>query len=242
MDKIDDLNVEINALKKRNNSLEEELNKMEREKYKHLEEIESLEDTILKLESLLPKGDENDKIKKKGAIEFKLALELEEKNKIIRDLKDRMGFLRKEKVQLQQELDKERFRDSDSTIIRTESLRTKTPLEVLVKELQDKVNKYKSIIEQLKRESIDVSEFDSKLKEKEVAIERKMAYSLQAQIDEEKQIIDLKNKELEVLKIECERMKRNLEVLEVQIKIKDQKITELNNQIKGKKNKKKILV
>lgn len=239
MDKINDLSVEINALKKRNDSLEAELNKIEREKYKHLEKIENLEDTILKLESLLPKGDENDKTKKQGAIENKLALELEEKDKIIRDLKDRMGFLRKEKIQLQQELDKERFKESDSTVIRTESLRTKTPLEVLVKELQDKVNKYKSIIEQLKRESIDISEFDSKLKEKEVAIERKMAYSLQAQIDEEKKIIDLKNKELEVLKREGERMKRNLEVLEVQIKIKDQKIAELNNQTKGKKAKKR---
>ena len=239
LDKIDDLNVEINALKKQNISLEAELNKMERETYKHLEKIENLEDTIIKLESLLPKGDGNDKTKKQGALETKLELEFEEKDKIIRDLKDRMGFLRKEKVQLQQELDKERVRSSDSNVIRTESLRSKTPLEVLVKELQDKVNKYKSIIEQLKRESIDVSEFDSKLKEKEVAIERKMAYSLQAQLDEQKKMSDSKNKELEALKRESERMKRNLEVLEVQIKIKDQKIAELTNQIKGKKVKKR---
>lgn len=237
MDKVNNLNSDIDALKKRINSLETDLNKKEHEIYKHLETIENLEDTIMKLESLIPEEDENKKSKKQKAAYSKLDLELEERDKTIRNLKDRMGFLRKEKVQLQQELDKERVRSSDSTVIRTESLRSKPPLDVLVKELQNKVNKYKSIIDQLKRESINVSDFDSKLKEKEDAIERKMAYSLQAQVDEQTKIIDFKNKKLEVLKKEVEKMKRKFDVLEVQIRIKDQKIEELNNQLKRKKSK-----
>jgi len=237
LDKVNNLNSDIDALKKRINSLETDLNKKEHEIYKHLETIENLEDTIMKLESLIPEEDENKKSKKQKAAYSKLDLELEERDKTIRNLKDRMGFLRKEKVQLQQELDKERVRSSDSTVIRTESLRSKPPLDVLVKELQNKVNKYKSIIEQLKRESINVSDFDSKLKEKEDAIERKMAYSLQAQVDEQTKIIDFKNKELEALKKEVEKMKRKFEVLEVQIKMKDQKI---NEKLMRKKSKKQL--
>ena len=117
-----------------------------------------------------------------------------------------MGYLRKEKGQLQQELDKKRIGSSETRVIRTESLRSKAPLEFLVKELQDKVNKYKSLIEQLRNESIDVSEFDHKLKMKEEAIERKMAYSLQAQVDDQINVIEAKNKELELLKKETEKM------------------------------------
>lgn len=239
MDKVNNLNSDIDALKKRINSLETDLNKKEHEIYKHLETIENLEDTIMKLESLIPEEDENKKSKKQKALYSKLDLELEERDKTIRNLKDRMGFLRKEKVQLQQELDKERIESSDSTVIRTESLRSKPPIEVLVKDLQEKVNKYKSLIKQLRRESIDVSEFDSKLKIKEEAIERKMAYSLQAQVDEQTEIIDSKNKELEFLKKEVEKMRTNFEVLQVQIKIKDKKIEDLNNQSKRKESKKR---
>lgn len=239
MDKVNNLNSDIDALKKRINSLETDLNKKEHEIYKHLETIENLEDTIMKLESLIPEEGENKKSKKQKALYSKLDLELEERDKTIRNLKDRMGFLRKEKVQLQQELDKERIESSDSTVIRTESLRSKPPIEVLVKDLQEKVNKYKSLIKQLRRESIDVSEFDSKLKIKEEAIERKMAYSLQAQVDEQTEIIDSKNKELEFLKKEVEKMRTNFEVLQVQIKIKDKKIEDLNNQSKRKESKKR---
>ena len=140
---------------------------------------------------------------------------------------------------MQQELDKKRIGSSETRVIRTESLRSKAPLEFLVKELQDKVNKYKSLIEQLRNESIDVSEFDHKLKMKEEAIERKMAYSLQAQVDDQINVIEAKNKELELLKKETEKMKTNFEVLEIQIKMKDQKIMDLKNQITNKSSKKK---
>ncbi|MFW9772492.1 MAG: hypothetical protein ACFFEO_10085 [Candidatus Thorarchaeota archaeon] len=238
MEQTNEFNSEINVLKRQITKLETELNKKELEIYEHLETIEHLEDTIMKLESLIPEEDENKKSKKQKAIDSKLIIELEDREKEIRNLKDRMGFLRKEKAQLQQELEQFKAKNSDSTVIRTESLRAKPPLQVLVSELQDKVNKYKSELEVLKKESIDASEFDDKLKKKEVAIERRMAHSLQAQIDEQAEILDSKNKELEILRNENEKMKRKLEVLEVQIKIKDQKATEKDKHSKKKSKKK----
>ncbi len=75
---------------------------------------------------------------------------LEKKDKYIRELKDRMGFLRKEKVQLQQELDKHNKRNPNSTVIRI--VEKKEPLELLVKELQTKINNQKIIIKKLKQE------------------------------------------------------------------------------------------
>jgi chromosome segregation ATPase len=193
----------------------------------------------MKLELLIPEDDESKKTKKQKKIDSRLAIEIEEREKQIRNLKDRMGFLRKEKTQLQQQLENEKAKNSNSSVIRVDDLRSKPPLEVLVKELQDKVNKYKSLIDQLRRESIDVSEFDSKLKKQEEAIERRMAYSLQAQIDDQSKIIDSKKSELEILKNENEKLMRKLDVLEVQNKIKDQKIEELKNPLSKKKSKKK---
>lgn len=218
-------NVEIDSLKKRIERLEIELEQKDTEIYEYLEKIENLEDTIMKLELLIPEEDENKKSKKQKKIESKLVLEVEDRDKQIRDLKNKMGFLRKEKTQLQQQLENERVKNSSSSVIRIE--RSKPPLETLVNDLQDKVNKYKLLIDQLRRESVDITEFDSELKKKEEAIERRMAYSLQAQVDELTKKIDAKKESMELLKIENENLIRKLDVLEVQNKIKEQKIEEL---------------
>jgi hypothetical protein len=81
LDEINDLKKENDALKERINNLESELYKEEREIYEHLETIENLEDSIIKLESLIPKDGDNKKLKKKEAIHSKLTFELEEKDK-----------------------------------------------------------------------------------------------------------------------------------------------------------------
>jgi len=229
-DKINKLSEEVRVLRLRITDLETELNNREIEVYKHLETIEHLEDNIMKLETLIPSEDGAKKSKKQKSADSKLALKLEQKDKEIRDLKDRMGYLRKEKGQIQRELEKLKAEGKESNVIRTEDLRAKPPLETLVKELQDKVNKQKSLLESLKSESIELSEFDDKVKEKEKAIERRMANFLQAQIDEQAKIIESKNKEIEDLKKDSEKMKGKLEVLEVQMKMKDQS---------GEKSKKK---
>lgn len=102
---------------------------------------------IVELEEKLKKKDKYIKDLK----DMELEELLKKKDKYIRELKDRMGFLRKEKVQLQQELDKYNKRNPNSTVIRIEK-KKKGPLNLLVKELQAKINKQKIIIKKLKKE------------------------------------------------------------------------------------------
>ncbi len=134
--------------------------------------IEELEDRIMELEALreLEEGAKK-KSKKMQAAESRFAYELEEKDKEIRELKNSMGFLRKDYTQLQQEFENYKNAQKDSSVIRVEDLRSKPPLNVLVKELQDKVNKQRSEINRLKSENAGIAEFSEKLKEKDEEIE-----------------------------------------------------------------------
>ena len=68
----------------------------------YLYKQEQLEAIVTQLKQLVP--EEKKKDKKKQAAHSKMALKLKDKDEEIRDLKNRMGFLRKEKVRLQQEL------------------------------------------------------------------------------------------------------------------------------------------
>jgi chromosome segregation protein len=232
------LNNEIKVLKARVDELEKELNKKEAKIFEHLDNIEHLEDTIMKLESLIPDKDEHNKSKKEILVESKMALQIDEKEREIRDLKNRMGFLRKEKVQLQQELEKIKKKRPKSIVIDTEELKAKEPLHILVKELQDKVNKQKSIIEQLKSQYINKNEFNDKLKEKEKLIENKIAFSMQQQIDDQKKTIESQKKTIDDLRIDNTKLKKGLDTLEIQIEIKNQKINELTSQKKLKTKRK----
>jgi len=134
-----------------NESLKRELEKKNQQINELLDNVEYLEDEIMKLEELIPDKKKSKRKTKKGK-QSKLSIELEAKEKEIRDLKDRMGFLRKEKIDTQKEL--EAIKSSgktSSSVIRVEELRDKQPLNILVKELQDKINKQDSLIKKLKR-------------------------------------------------------------------------------------------
>lgn len=157
-----------------------ELEVREQEVIKYLDKIEELEETVIKLESLI--SDENSKASKKKWKKAKdsiLEMELEEKEKIIRNLKDRMGFLRKEKIQLQLKLEQyTKEEESNSTVIRIEE--KKEPFDTLVKELQDKINKLQIIIaelqEKIKKEEIEklkdiINKLNAELKSKDDKIE-----------------------------------------------------------------------
>ena len=124
--------------------LEVETDQKEHEIIQYLEKIEQLEDTIMRLELLIP--DESNKKRKKSK-DSKSAIFIEEKEKEIRDLKDKMGFLRKEKVQLQQKVEQFIKENPNSTVIRIEE--EEQPLEILIKELQDKINKQNFVIRDL---------------------------------------------------------------------------------------------
>ena len=143
--------------------LEVELDKKEHEIIENLDKIGQLEETIMRLEQLIP---DDGKKKKKRSKDSKLAIELEEKEIQIRELKNKMGFLRKEKVQLQQKLEKFTRKQNMGTVIRIEE--KKEPFENLIKELQSKINKQQFIIEKLEKENKkEVIEF---LKNKSVSM------------------------------------------------------------------------
>ena len=157
-------------LKAQIDQLKAELAKKEIENHNLLDRIDDHEETIMRLEDLIPEDDSKKKSKKKRSEDSKLAIEIDEKDKQIRELKNKLGFLRKEKVQLQQEIQEIKSRGVESSVIRVEDLRSKPPLNMLVNELQDTVNKQRSTIKKLKYNSVVSDEIKEKLKQKEEEI------------------------------------------------------------------------
>ena len=158
-------------LRARISKLEKEVEKKERETDGFLDRIDELEETVMRLEALIPEEDNKKKSKKKQASDSKLAIELDERDKQIRELKNRMGFLRKEKIQLQQEVEKLKPKTTESSVIRVEDLRSKSPLNALVKDLQDTVNKQRSLIKKLRIDVARNDKFNEELKSKNEEIE-----------------------------------------------------------------------
>ncbi|MCK4286256.1 MAG: hypothetical protein KAX18_08630, partial [Candidatus Lokiarchaeota archaeon] len=169
--KVRALDNKVRALKNKVRALELELENKGQEIEQLEDTIEELENTIMKLESFTLEEGTTKKSKKMQAAESKYAYYLEEKDKEIRELKNNMGFLRKEKVQLQQKFEKFRKAHEESSVIRVEDIRKKPPLNVLVKDLQEMVNKQKSQINQLNYQVKEAAGFDEKLNEKEDLIE-----------------------------------------------------------------------
>jgi len=198
--------------------LEEEIKLKNREIYNYLDRIEQLENTIMKLESLLPEEDTNaSKDKKQKIKESKLEIELIEKDNEIRDLKDRMGFLRKEKTQLQRELEIYTQKVPGSTVIRIEE--KKEPLEPLVKDLQDKIRKQNFIITKL----------EQKLKENDVDNMKTKLLQNELKFNNLKKLIDFKDQIIEEVLIQIQSHKSLITDPQIQLKIKD--IQDLNEKI-----------
>lgn len=241
-------------LKKRIREFELELGNRDDEIEELEDAIEELEDTIMKLEDFTPEEGTTKKSKKIQAAELKFKYYLEEKDKEIRELKNSMGFLRKEKVQLQQEFDKFK-RSMNTSVIRVEDIRGKPPLNALVAELQDTVNKQRSTINKLMYENKESAKFNEKLKVKEDTIEaykfeitelnqklkdlsstsdseyedsitKKLIGDLQSQLNKSKgQIIDLKQK----LSKSAKKSKKSEKKADTnEIKRLEDQITELN--------------
>ncbi len=158
-------------LKDRINQLKKDLEEKEQEILSLLDKIEELEDHIMHLEEVvIPSAVSTKKSKKMQAMDSIFTLEIEEKDKQFRELKDKMGFLRKENIELQQKLEKLTKKNSTSSVIRIEDLKPKSPLNTLVNELQDKINKQRSTINDLKRQVDKKAEISVILKEKEEEI------------------------------------------------------------------------
>ncbi len=160
---------EEEKLLKKLDELKKDLDKKDNEIIGYVDKIDNLEEEIMKLHELM--SEEPSKKKSKKVKESKLQSELDAKNREIRELKDRMGFLRKDKLEAQKKLDNIKLLEKSTSVIRVEDLREKAPLNILVKELQDKINKQESLIRKLKLKNIGSSDFSEVLREKEEEIE-----------------------------------------------------------------------
>ncbi|NHJ24857.1 MAG: hypothetical protein EAX89_09795 [Candidatus Lokiarchaeota archaeon] len=155
-------------LKNQINDLKAETKKKDEEIANLLDKIEELEDEIIRYAEVVDEKTSNKKSKKTK--DSKLQIESDAKDREIRELKNRMGFLRKEKIEIQKELE-ELKKENSNSVIRVEELRDKPPLNALLQELQDKIKKQDSLIRQLKYQNVDSEEFNIQLKEKDEEIE-----------------------------------------------------------------------
>ena len=184
---------EEDNLNKKISDLELELKKKENEINTYLDKIEDFEVEIMNYEEMFDEKTPKKKLKK--ALEEKLNLEIGGKDREIRELKDRMGFLRMEKIELQKKLDLEIKKASNSSVINVDELREKekAPLNSLLHELQDKINKQESIIRRLKSKDIGSEEFNEKMQKKDEEIE-----VLTDQITDLKENLEKKPTQIEV--------------------------------------------
>ena len=192
---------EIDDLKENINQLQTELNKRNNESVINSQKVATLEDEIIALRELL--SDTSSKKKGKKVKETKLILDLEAKDSEIRQLKDKMGFLRKEKIAVQKQLEKLKDKNkSNSTVLRVEDLREEQPLNMLVKDLQETIKKKDTLINKLSRDG-NIKDFEETITHKDNIIE-----SLNQKVDELNE--RLKNTEKKVEKESSERIQKKI--------------------------------
>jgi chromosome segregation ATPase len=219
------------ALRSKINELEKELEKKDLEIHEFLDKIEDLEDQIMRQDDLISDVTSGKKSKKLQAMDSKYALDLEEKDKQIRDLKDKLGFLRKENMELQRQIDNLTDKKPSSTVIRIEDLKPQTPLNTLVKELQDKVNKQRSEINELERKIKDKDKYFKKKEEQIAGLETEVSELNQKLNDsvirhESKESNSIQNKLIDDLQSELNRSKKKIKDLNKKVekyKKKDKK-------------------
>jgi chromosome segregation ATPase len=171
------------------NELQTESKKKDGEIANLLDKIEELEDEIIRYSEIMDDDSSNKRSKKSK--DSKLKIELDAKDREIRELKNRMGFLRKEKIEIQKEL--EDIKNKNDSVISVEELREKSkpPLNALLQELQDKIRKQESIIKKLKYQNVDSEDFSTQLKEKDEKIEK-----LQEKVEELAQEVESANSKI----------------------------------------------
>ncbi|TKJ24908.1 MAG: hypothetical protein CEE42_09300 [Promethearchaeota archaeon Loki_b31] len=162
---------EEDNLRKKINELQSELNKKDNEINLYLDKIDGFEEEVMRYEEMFDEKAPKKKMKK--AKEEKLNIELDAKDREIRELKNRMGFLRKDKMELQKNHDNLVRRTTNTSVISVEELRKKDkpPLNLLLHELQDKLNKQESLIRRLKSKDLGSDEYNEKIREKDEKIE-----------------------------------------------------------------------
>ena len=248
---------DLHLLKNQIRKLNLELDKKNQEINGYLEKIHDNEEELMELHELISKIPSQENIQK--IIESKFSFELKEKEREIRDLKNRMGFLRQEKITFQREL-KEFKKRSRSSAISIEEIREKEKyinkllnLETVINDLRKKLYRQEILIktlkkdigekeEQIKNLNLNVKELKQELRIKDSILEgsvnkkikRELNIGLQKELDKcKKQIDDLKNKLVKYKKPEREKITTDIEIVELKNEIKqlNSTILELNQEI-----------
>ncbi|TXT63735.1 MAG: hypothetical protein BAJALOKI3v1_320031 [Promethearchaeota archaeon] len=170
------------ALRARINDLENELKQKNTEINSYLDRIEGLESNVMKLEGLIQEAEAEGTFDPQKVQDTKLSIELKEKEREMRELKNKMGFLRKEKIELQKKLEQQQYQPKkESTVIRIKEKTETGPFDGLVKELQTKINKQQALIKQLKDGGTVAEKPESQL-EKELQLKNKTIEELESKI------------------------------------------------------------
>ena len=234
---------ELNLLKNQIHKSNVEIEKKNVEINRYIEKIQNIEDELLEYHEIISKAPSQEK--KQKIIETKFIFELKENEREIRELKNSIGFLRKEKISYQRELEEIKI-ISESSAMSVEEIREKEKLvnnmlnlETLTNELRKKVYKQEIIMrnfkkgigekeEQIKNLSLRVKELDHDRSIKNSILEgrvdknikKELNKRLQKELDRsKKQIDDLKNKLTKYRKPETEKIKNNIEINELRNKI-----------------------
>ncbi len=150
--------------------LEKRIADLEQEVHDLYDDIETLQDEIMEKDAIISdlqttKGSKKATVK---ALKSQIALELEQKEKENRELKDKLGFLRKEKIELQRELEKH-SKSSQSTVIPI--IKKEKPLNSLVEDLQATIAKLRVENKQLKHQKGQSGNGDKIISQKDKEIE-----------------------------------------------------------------------
>lgn len=184
--------------------LRKEVNIKDNENSSLVSEIEDLKDTLKIFEEAQAEFGEGEAI----SGDKKLQIELEIRDKELRELKNKMGVLRKEKIQIQQQLEQEVKKTGKRVSAPIVGGEGSDALQSLVKDLQGKLNKQRLVITRLKQENIEKTslvevEVRKRIKgdqDREIIDLTSNAETNKKELIELKNLLETKSAELEKLK------------------------------------------
>jgi hypothetical protein len=158
-----------------------------------------------------------------------------------------MGFLRMEKIELQKNLDLETKKTTSSSVISVEELREKEkePLNLLLHELQRKINKQESVIRRLKSKDVGSNDFNEKLieKDKEIKLLTDQIAALKVELAKNPSQIEVipENSNPPISKNLLEDLQRSLNKVKLQNEKLNKKLEKYQKKEKKKKEDKELV-
>ncbi len=224
--------VEINNLKDQIANLTLKLEKKESEIENYIKTIHDLEDELLEFHQIIAEGVSLQSIEE--VLESKYKFELKSKEREIRELKNKLGFLRKDYLNLERELDALEQKGINSSVLRVEDIRYEQSLELKDKKILDLEQTIKEKEKKIKILNELVSKKEpEQLSQLEIQLDKaSMVSNKRSKDDYKKKIIKYKNK--------IEQLKRKLsesgqdDKAKIKIEIELLDLKNMNSQLQKK--------